>query len=243
MPDPFDPAVGDEPIDHLPPPAGRALPMALAAYVLSIVLASIAFYTVREGDQDFGDLGGAEVFAVNLPSLLTLGAAAFAIAAPGHDALRALRLRGSRLGDLGGGFVVGVLTQLALVPLYVPILWFVDGDVGEEADELTSQFGDGELWLLVVLVAVLAPVAEELFFRGLVQGSLERSLPAPYAVGIAAVIFALIHFQWLQLPGLLLFGAVSGVLLVRTGRLAPSIGAHVGFNSAGVVGLLIDRLG
>ena len=66
--------------DYLPPTPGRALPMAVAAYVLSIVLASIALVTVAEEDQTFDDLTGSEVFAVSLPSILTLAAAAFLLA-------------------------------------------------------------------------------------------------------------------------------------------------------------------
>ena len=233
----------DEDLDYLPPPAGRALPMACAAYVGSIVLALIAFSIVQEGDQSIEDLGGSELFAVNLPAALAIAAAAFALAAPGGDPFRALRLRASRWSAVVIGFGVGGLSQLALVPLYKPILWLFDGDVGAEAEELTAQFADSELWLLVVMVAVIAPCAEELFFRGFIQGSLERSTRPAIAVPVSAIIFAAAHFQLLQLPGLFFFGLVSGILLVRYQRLSVSIAAHVGFNSVGVVGLLADRLG
>jgi len=228
-------------LDYLPPPAARTLPMALGALLIAWVLAGIAFAIVQEGDQEFGDLAGSEVFAVSLPMSLAFAVAALLIAAPGGDPIRALRLRGFRLSRIGIGFAVGVATQLALIPLYIPILWVFDGDVGAVAEDLTSQFANSELWLFVLWVVVLAPVSEELFYRGLVQGSLERSMRAAYAVPIAALIFGGIHFQLLQLPGLFFYGLVSGILLVRYNQLSVSIAAHVGFNAAGVFELLADR--
>ncbi len=57
---------------------------------------------------------------------------------------------------------------------------------------------------------------------------------------------ALSHLQLLQLPGLVLAGAVFGVLAHRSGRLGPAIAAHVAFNMVTVVALLAaltDRAG
>ena len=54
------------------------------------------------------------------------------------------------------------------------------------------------------------------------------------SIVITAVLFALVHFQALQLPGLILFGLVAGYLANRYGRLGPAIFAHVGFNGAAV---------
>ena len=87
-----------------------------------------------------------------------------------------------------------------------------------------------------------APAVEELFYRGLVVGALRRvfvarRLSAALAVGLSAVWFAGIHFEWLQFPALALVGVVAGVLFVRTGRVAPGFFLHVGFNAVTVVAL------
>jgi hypothetical protein len=55
------------------------------------------------------------------------------------------------------------------------------------------------------------------------------------AIGLSAIVFALAHFEAVQFAGLALFGVLLAVLAWRTGRLAPSIGAHVAFNAAAVV--------
>ena len=88
--------------------------------------------------------------------------------------------------------------------------------------------------LLVVLVVVGAPLVEELFYRGLLQGPLvARYNPVVVVTGVAAV-FAFIHFRPVEYPGLFAFGLVLGVCALRTGRLGMPIVAHVGFNAAGL---------
>jgi uncharacterized protein len=52
------------------------------------------------------------------------------------------------------------------------------------------------------------------------------------------LIFGLSHFELLQLPALVLAGAVFGWLAHRAGRLGPAIAAHVAFNMVTVVALL-----
>jgi membrane protease YdiL (CAAX protease family) len=93
--------------------------------------------------------------------------------------------------------------------------------------------------LLVVIVGICAPVIEEIFYRGLFQQSLlKRGLPPAAAIGINATVFGLSHGELLQLPALILFGVVAGILAHRAGRLGPAIAAHVVFNMVTVVALL-----
>jgi membrane protease YdiL (CAAX protease family) len=88
---------------------------------------------------------------------------------------------------------------------------------------------------------VAAPVVEELFFRGLVLRSIQARYSDWLAVVGSAVLFALVHFQPVQLPALLLFGIVVGYLALRTKRLGMSIFAHAGFNATTIVYLLASR--
>ncbi len=91
--------------------------------------------------------------------------------------------------------------------------------------------------MLVVVVA--APLAEEVFFQGMLQRTLARRLPIWPTMLITSVLFGVSHVQALQLPALAAFGLVLSVLAHRTGRLGPSIWAHVGFNATTVVALLV----
>jgi membrane protease YdiL (CAAX protease family) len=91
---------------------------------------------------------------------------------------------------------------------------------------------------MALLAVVGAPVVEELFYRGLLQHSLEaRYNKVAVLVGVA-LIFAVIHFRPVEYPGLFAFGLVLGACLMVTGRLGMSLATHLGFNAAAVVVVL-----
>jgi membrane protease YdiL (CAAX protease family) len=142
------------------------------------------------------------------------------------------------------GLPLGALTQLVLVPLlYVPIFWFSDVDPDELSDaarELTDRANGAGVVVLVLLVVIGAPIVEELFFRGFVMGAIDRALGTGWGLWLSALFFGATHFQLLQLPALVLFGLVAGVLVHRYGRLGPAIFAHMAFNAVTIVILLLQ---
>jgi membrane protease YdiL (CAAX protease family) len=144
------------------------------------------------------------------------------------------------------GLLLGVLAQMAILPiLYLPIFELTGTDADElsrPAEELADRAGGTASWLLfALLVGILAPVVEELFYRGLMLRSIEKRSVAPWAaVVISSVVFAAMHLQPLQFPGLLVFGLIAATLAVRTGRLGASIFAHIGFNMSTVVLLYLQ---
>jgi membrane protease YdiL (CAAX protease family) len=145
--------------------------------------------------------------------------------------------------DIWYGGIPGVLAQLVLVPLYWPLLQVLDRttrDLEGPARSLGDRVdGAGGVVLLVLIVGVLAPIFEELFYRGLLQRAfLKHGFSPVIAVGATSVLFGLAHLEPLQTPGLMFAGAVFGVLAYRSGRLGPAIAAHVAFNMVTVVALL-----
>lgn len=160
----------------------------------------------------------------------------------GHGLVADFALR-MRWSDAPLGLLAGIVTQLLLVPLlYLPAIWLTDLDTDElssEARELTDKATDPVgVVLLVVIVVVLAPLIEELFFRGLFQRAAARRFGRLASIVLPAVVFGLVHLQLLQLPALIMFGLVAGVLTWRFDRLGPAIWAHVGFNGLAVLSLL-----
>ncbi len=148
--------------------------------------------------------------------------------------------------DVAIGLVAGVGTQLVLIPLlYFP---FEQADPTLrhrlEAPAKTDTAGVHGAWqisVLFLLLAVGAPVVEELFFRGLLMRSLTRWKGPLVGIGASAVVFGLAHFELLQLPALLLFGLILGTLAYKTGRLGPGIVAHAAFNAVTVITLTVYR--
>jgi membrane protease YdiL (CAAX protease family) len=139
------------------------------------------------------------------------------------------------------GVPIGVLCQLVLVPLlYLPLseLWpdtFSDERLSENAEKLVDRADGASMVLLVVMVCLIAPVVEELVYRGLLQGSLAARFDQFLALVAAAAWFTLIHFRPVEYPGLFLFGLVAGAGLLYTGRLGLPILTHVGFNVTGLL--------
>lgn len=154
-----------------------------------------------------------------------------------------LRLR-AEPRDLPIGGLLGALLQVPVLPiLYWPILRLLDksgGDLEEAAREIVDKVhGVPGVLALVVMVVICAPVVEEIFYRGFLQGALlKRGLPPAVAIGISSVTFGLVHFQLLQLPALVLVGVVTGVLAHRYQRLGPAIAAHMAFNLVSTIVLL-----
>jgi membrane protease YdiL (CAAX protease family) len=154
--------------------------------------------------------------------------------------------------DIPIGVLAGVASQYLLVPIVeAPLAPFVHNlysRLGHPAQNLTGHaFGSG-LVVLSVLVCVGSPVVEELFFRGLLLralvGRFLRIGPrlGPWAaIVVTALVFALVHFEALQFLGLAGFGVVLGILAWRTGRLGPSIIAHMTFNTVTIIAIVASR--
>ncbi len=101
--------------------------------------------------------------------------------------------------------------------------------------QVVSEAAWGWRLAAVVSAALLAPLAEELFYRGLVQSWVRQRLggrPWP-AVLIASAAFAACHYNQPQaVPGLFLLSVGLGYFYERTGRLAGPILLHGLFNAA-----------
>ena len=85
---------------------------------------------------------------------------------------------------------------------------------------------------------VVAPVTEELFFRGLLLPGLERRYGAGLAIGLSSLLFALLHFGWAAGAVAGVGGVLLGALRLRTGSIWPSVALHASINA---VPLLVPR--
>lgn len=94
---------------------------------------------------------------------------------------------------------------------------------------------------LVISAIVVAPVIEEMVYRGIVQTSISNALCTDHrfqAILLTSILFALIHggaVPWPFLPGLLVVGMVLGYVYERSGSLLPCILVHSAFNAFNIV--------
>lgn len=117
---------------------------------------------------------------------------------------------------------------------------------------------------VVFVVVILGPAVEELVFRGAIfnglnrlgeltfanlsgsKGSLFRGArwaPFTLAALLSSALFAVLHFEPVLLPALLLLALVLCWLFQRTGSLLPSFVAHATFNSFTVILVILSGLG
>ena len=79
----------------------------------------------------------------------------------------------------------------------------------------------------VLAIAVIAPLIEELLFRGLLQNALGHHMPAWAAIIVSAFTFSVVHMQPLAIPALMALGAAFGFIYYKTGSLRMTIILHM----------------
>jgi hypothetical protein len=146
------------------------------------------------------------------------------------------------------GFVVGVVVVRRLAQFIVDLI--SQGPV--TAPEQLPFEGTPD-WLALVItgvsVVVLAPISEELFFRGFLYQGLRRKLPLVGAGVVSALIFGAAHIQppfglglLLLIPSITALGFILAWIFERRASLVPSMTAHALFNFVGFSLYLISLL-
>ena len=214
----------------------------IAAQVLALISFQLV-YSIAGWDQDFK------------PTLVVFALFQIPLWSGYVGATLLAGRKGGGLSDFGWaakrtdalwGIPLGILCQLVLLPvIYWPLLKLFNiskDKLSEPAQELADRAGGLGGWVvLFVMVAICAPIVEELFYRGLVlQSLIKAGLPGWVGALVSVALFAVVHFRLLQLLGLFAFGLVLAGLALRTSRLGPSIWAHGGFNATTVVYLYLS---
>jgi membrane protease YdiL (CAAX protease family) len=164
-------------------------------------------------------------------------------------------------GDLG--FIVepsdlvylglGLVLQIALALIFFPLtqLLFPDGQPPQQVAELMANADTSGLLKLTLIIAavILAPIAEELAFRGVLLRAFEQRSKR-FIIVVTAAAFAAVHVLGLDtaniwasaavvLPPIFLLGLVLAWVTLRTERLGPAIFMHSGWNLLAAFVLLL----
>jgi membrane protease YdiL (CAAX protease family) len=126
--------------------------------------------------------------------------------------------------------VVGFVIYLALgVAVALILQHFVPGYNSNQAQDTGygKTLSPHSAWLVLLMLVVVAPVAEEVIFRGYLFGTLRRTIPAWAAILVTSAVFGLVHWQWNVSIDVFVLSLVSCFLRLRTGSLWPSILLHM----------------
>jgi membrane protease YdiL (CAAX protease family) len=144
----------------------------------------------------------------------------------------------------GGALLTGVAFGVAMAVLVGPALYFASQTLHFEFKETTGEQmllpkSLAQLGAVLFAGAVIAPLVEEAYFRGLLLRWLRKRLWLPLAVVIDAALFAVVHGRFITHVGvegivvtavLAIPGVVLSILAIRTNSLWPGIVAHGTYN-------------
>ncbi|MFY9845362.1 MAG: CPBP family intramembrane glutamic endopeptidase [Terriglobales bacterium] len=101
-----------------------------------------------------------------------------------------------------------------------------------------------EAWALGILSVTLAPLMEELFFRGFLYPVLAQRLGLPVAVLLTALGFAMLHFaqlgfSWGPVLVIFLVGLVLTMVRAKTNSVAAGVLIHMAYNGTITVAMFV----
>ena len=112
-------------------------------------------------------------------------------------------------------------------------------DLGEGIDELSNilvgDYSTLQTLVLALLASLVAPISEEMFFRGYVYGALRMKLPAWASILIGSAIFAAIHLLPLQMVTAFVIALVLAWLYEKSQSLVPCIILHITNNALALI--------
>ncbi|MBQ4531554.1 MAG: CPBP family intramembrane metalloprotease [Lachnospiraceae bacterium] len=133
---------------------------------------------------------------------------------------------------LGLGFQICISYALELVNIVFPA-------VMESYMKLMETMNIGNSWMAFVMTVFMAPIGEELIFRGVIMGYGKRVMPFLWANLIQAVLFGIYHMNLVQGAYAFVLGLVLGYLAKKCDSLLASIAVHFVINgSANVLSFL-----
>jgi hypothetical protein len=140
--------------------------------------------------------------------------------------------------DVLRGFLAGLVSRIAVIVIALT-LYLIDHKLTGGQSAIDAQLTSRSVGLVVVAVVIAlgAPLIEELFFRGLLMQSLRTRWGPRIAVGGQAVAFGLCHLSpdlglgnVAEMLAITAAGLVLGWLAMRYRRLGPGVWAHGWFN-------------
>ena len=91
-------------------------------------------------------------------------------------------------------FIVGTILAAGLVALFSIFPWF-------DAEQIQNvgfnvYMSGGERIIAFIILVVIAPIVEELIFRGWLYGQLRKRTNMVVSILVTSLLFGIMHFQW-----------------------------------------------
>jgi membrane protease YdiL (CAAX protease family) len=235
-----------------------AVGLVLLHQFLQLILSVIVLFSVFGTDTtDTRSVVKASLMVI-FPASLAVAAAAWWLAGRGGgDPREVLSLGAPRLTPAGwlmliGGFMMAMYAAIMLLVLAlgIDLAQYTPGPDGQSpktgsaglVKEAMFDIANEPLLFLLVFpsIAIGAPLAEELIFRGQLFSALSQTrLGVSGTTIVTALLWALLHVSepWLSIGLIFLMGLAFGWMMYRFGSLWVTIACHSAWN--GIYGLII----
>ncbi len=127
--------------------------------------------------------------------------------------------------------LIGGACLAGFVGLMLDMLPIPESVWAEYNAEAAMLGGTGVLAILASVI--IAPVSEEIIFRGLVYTRLRKAMPPSVAMVLSSLVFGLLHGQLIWVCYAFFVGIAMAVVFARTGTVRATIAMHLAFNLAG----------
>lgn len=137
-------------------------------------------------------------------------------------------------------FVVPVVgAGLLMIAMYLPTLWY--GYFTTYALGISPELGNinldtvSSVVMIVIASVFLAPVCEEVIYRGILFNGLKKHRSVLGAVTLSALAFMLMHMSPVQVVFQFSLGVASAYIMHRSGRMLPSVLFHATANALALI--------
>jgi membrane protease YdiL (CAAX protease family) len=214
------------------------LPVALAPFGLVL----FAYYLVFGFLGWDSDAGGVVVTASQQLALL-LPVAIYVQRTRGSLEPLGLRRGGWRAADVFAGIGAGLGAVVAGTIVIVITIAIVHAITGNEPSSSTALDDTTGPWLILnaLMAVLLAPVCEEVYFRGFLFQGLRGRMRFLWAALLSGSFFAFVHVEPIRFFGLAVMGLILASVFERRRTLVSSMAAHATVNVVAVVLLFAFR--
>jgi membrane protease YdiL (CAAX protease family) len=209
--------------------------LAAVGAVFGTQFAAVVGLMARRAGTFDPERDGLAALLVGVPasSVALIGIAWLAAGGPRRQRLRLLPSRVS--GPALAAMIVGIL---ALSQALESMSILVGVGSGANLDWIARTLAAASpvgLLLALLVIGGLAPVGEEVFFRGFMLTRLRRVWSAGPAILVTAIAFGVIHGEWVHGVLAMGIGIYLGLVTERSASVIPAVICHVANNSVSVV--------
>ncbi len=137
-----------------------------------------------------------------------------------------------------GGATVSLLPTWLIARLAAAFPVLAPQELGIVSEFFGKGFGPPQMLVFFIIITIL-PALEEWLFRGVLWHWVSKVFSTKRALVVTSLVFALAHWEPLHVMGLLPLSFFLGWLRMKTGKLGPSIVAHITNNAVACLFMLL----